>query len=82
MKKAPSLPTGILSLIMLPALSPEYLSFVYSLASEAPNFELSWDQALSPSQADALLTNLEQLFTGQKSPEEFCAAMDSTIEQK
>jgi raffinose/stachyose/melibiose transport system substrate-binding protein len=52
------------------------------LASEAPNFELSWDQALSPSQADALLTNLEQLFTGQKSPEEFCAAMDSTIEQK
>jgi len=61
---------------------PEYLSFVYSLASEAPNFELSWDQALSPSQADALLTNLEQLFTGQKSPEEFCAAMDSTIEQK
>ncbi|WP_298181589.1 extracellular solute-binding protein [Saccharomonospora sp.] len=62
--------------------APDYLSFVYSLASEAPNFELSWDQALSPSQADALLTNLEQLFTGQKSPEEFCAAMDSTVEQK
>ncbi len=61
---------------------PDYLSFVYDLAAQAPNFELSWDQALSPKQADALLTNLEQLFSGQMSPEQFCEAMDSTIEQK
>ncbi|EID56040.1 ABC transporter substrate-binding protein [Saccharomonospora xinjiangensis] len=60
----------------------DYLSFVYGLAENAPNFELSWDQALSPKQADALLTNLEQLFTGALSPEQFCSAMDATIEQK
>ncbi|WP_197319136.1 ABC transporter substrate-binding protein [Saccharomonospora sp. NB11] len=62
--------------------APDYLTFVYELAAEADNFELSWDQALSPRQADALLNNLEQLFSGSLSPEEFCAAMDATIEQR
>ncbi|WP_433470317.1 ABC transporter substrate-binding protein [Saccharomonospora azurea] len=62
--------------------APDYLTFVYELAAEADNFELSWDQALTPKQADALLSNLEQLFTGQLSPEQFCSAMDATIEQK
>ncbi|WP_024874491.1 ABC transporter substrate-binding protein [Saccharomonospora piscinae] len=61
--------------------APDYLSFVYELASEAPHFQLSWDQALPSNQADELLTNLEQLFTGQLSAEQFCAAMDATLGQ-
>ena len=58
---------------------PEYLSYVYSLASKAPNFQLSWDQALSPGQADALLNNLGQLFLKQITPEQFSANMNATI---
>lgn len=60
---------------------PEYLSFVYELASEAPSFQLSWDQALSRQQADALLNNLERLFLKQITPEQFSTNMDKTIEQ-
>ncbi|GAA5170011.1 extracellular solute-binding protein [Amycolatopsis dongchuanensis] len=58
---------------------PEYLSYVYGLASKAPNFQLSWDQALSPGQADALLNNLGQLFLKQITPEQFSANMNATI---
>ncbi len=57
----------------------EYLSSVYETASAAPHFELSWDQALDPNQADEMLATLEQLFTGQVSPEEFSSTMDATI---
>ncbi|NIJ10843.1 raffinose/stachyose/melibiose transport system substrate-binding protein [Saccharomonospora amisosensis] len=60
---------------------PEYLSFVYELASDAPSFQLSWDQALSPKQADALLNNLERLFLNEITPEQFSANMDKTIER-
>jgi raffinose/stachyose/melibiose transport system substrate-binding protein len=60
---------------------PEWLGFVYDLAQEAPHFQLSWDQALSPKQADALLTNLDQLFLGQISPQQFSDNMNKTIEQ-
>ncbi|TVT32585.1 extracellular solute-binding protein [Amycolatopsis rhizosphaerae] len=58
---------------------PQYLSYVYGLARNAPNFQLSWDQALSPGQADALLTNLDQLFGKQITPEQFSTAMNATI---
>lgn len=60
---------------------PAYLSYVYDLASDAPSFQLSWDQALSPSQADALLNNLDKLFTKQITPEQFSENMNKTIEQ-
>jgi len=58
---------------------PQYLSYVYGLARNAPNFQLSWDQALSPGQADALLNNLDQLFLGRITPEQFSANMNATI---
>ncbi len=58
---------------------PQYLSFVYGLARNAPNFQLSWDQALSPGQSDALLTALDQLFGKQISPEQFSSTMNATI---
>ncbi|GIG27000.1 ABC transporter substrate-binding protein [Cellulomonas denverensis] len=57
----------------------EYLSFVYEMVSDAPNFQLSWDQALPAAQAQALLENLSQLFLGQIDPEQFSAAMDATL---
>lgn len=58
---------------------PQYLSFVYNMAAGAPNFQMSWDQALSPGQADALLTNLDLLFGKQITPEQFAANMNATI---
>ncbi|WP_027943328.1 extracellular solute-binding protein [Amycolatopsis taiwanensis] len=58
---------------------PDYLTYVYNLAAGAPNFQMSWDQALSTGQADALLTNLDQLFGKQITPEQFAANMNATI---
>lgn len=53
-----------------------FLTFAYSMIKDAPSFQLSWDQALPADQAQALLSNLSEVFLGQKSPEEFAAAMD------
>ena len=58
---------------------PEWLSFIYQLANKAPHFQLSWDQALSPAQADALLTNLDKLFLLQITPQQFSTNMNATI---
>jgi raffinose/stachyose/melibiose transport system substrate-binding protein len=57
----------------------DYLQFVYQLSQNAPNFQLSWDQALQPDQAETLLTNLEQLFLKKITPEQFSAAMNGTL---
>ncbi|WP_371573458.1 extracellular solute-binding protein [Streptomyces sp. NBC_01314] len=54
----------------------DWSSYVYNLTRDAKNFQLSWDQALSPELGNDLLTHLDQLFLGQISPEEFCAQMD------
>ena len=56
-----------------------FLQLVYDLVSKAPNFQQSWDQALSPVQAEALLTNIDQLFLLNISPEQFATAMNATI---
>lgn len=61
------------------ASDPDYLAFIYQLANKAPHFQLSWDQALSPAQADALLTNLDKLFLKQITPAQFSTAMNATI---
>lgn len=57
----------------------DYLSFVYGLVSDAPHFQLSWDQALPPAQAQELLDNLSGLFLGQLDPQQFSDAMDATL---
>jgi len=57
----------------------EWLQFVYDLASKAPAFQQSWDQALVPKQADALLENIEKLFGLTITPQQFADAMDATI---
>lgn len=53
----------------------EFLTFAYDMVKGAPNFELSWDQALAPAQAQALLNNLSQVFLDKQTPQEFAAAM-------
>ena len=54
----------------------DFLNFAYDMVQEAPSFQLSWDQALSPAASQQLLTSLSQLFLGQISPEEFAQAME------
>jgi raffinose/stachyose/melibiose transport system substrate-binding protein len=60
------------------AKSPQagWLSFVYNVTKNAPSFQLSWDQALPPAEADALLTNLEQLFLMKITPKQFADNMN------
>jgi raffinose/stachyose/melibiose transport system substrate-binding protein len=57
----------------------DFLTFVYGLAKDAPSFTLSWDQALSPAQGDAMLSNLDQIFLKKISPEQFITTMNATI---
>ncbi len=57
--------------------APEWNQFVYQTAEAAGNFQLSWDQALDAAQAEALLTNLEQVFLLQITPEQFSKNMDA-----
>jgi raffinose/stachyose/melibiose transport system substrate-binding protein len=64
------------------ASSPDapFLQFVFTMINEAPNFQQSWDQALSPAQAERLLNNIDQLFLLKITPEQFADAMNQTIE--
>ncbi|MEV2210931.1 extracellular solute-binding protein [Streptomyces sp. NPDC050997] len=48
-----------------------WLTFVYKLVQDSPNFQLSWDQALPSDQADPLLTNVDKSFLRQTTPEGF-----------
>ncbi len=52
---------------------------VYSMTKDAGHFQMSWDQALPPAQATALLTNLDRLFSKQLTPAQFSEAMNKTI---
>ncbi|MBA9001592.1 extracellular solute-binding protein [Thermomonospora cellulosilytica] len=56
--------------------APEYGTFIYGLVSGAPNFTQSWDQALPPNVAEAMLTNLSKLFLKDITPQQFADAMD------
>ncbi|PRY13365.1 extracellular solute-binding protein [Kineococcus rhizosphaerae] len=57
----------------------DWLTFVYDLASKAPSFQQSWDQALSPTQAEALLDNIEKLFGLSVTPQQFADAMNAAV---
>jgi raffinose/stachyose/melibiose transport system substrate-binding protein len=57
----------------------EWLQFIAGLVSDAPHFQLSWDQALAPETAQTLLTNMEQIFLRRITPKQFSAAMDKTL---
>ena len=53
-----------------------YDNTIYSDVQKAPNFQYSWDQALTPAPATALLTNLAQVFTLSMTPQGFASAMN------
>jgi len=57
----------------------DFMETIYEYASSAPNFQLSWDQALAPEQGEAMLTNLALIFLDQQTPEEFADAMNATL---
>lgn len=54
-----------------------YTEFVYGLVKDAPSFTQSWDQALSPSVAQTMLTDLQKVFLKKMSPQDFGKAMDA-----
>ncbi|MFI6251980.1 extracellular solute-binding protein [Streptomyces sp. NPDC051016] len=58
----------------------KWLTFVYDLVQNSPNFQLSWDQALPSDQADPLLTNVDKSFLGQIEPEEFGTNMSKAAQ--
>jgi xylobiose transport system substrate-binding protein len=45
--------------------NPEFSTQVYKMVQDAPTFTLSWDQAIAPKQAEALLTNLRRFYAKQ-----------------
>lgn len=53
-----------------------FTTWTYQLVQQAPHYQHSWDQVLSPAQADALLTNLDRLFLKQITPQKFSANMN------
>ncbi|WP_426006785.1 extracellular solute-binding protein [Paenarthrobacter sp. NyZ202] len=57
----------------------DFLTFVYDLAKNAPTFQQSWDQALSPTAAEALLNNIDQLFLMSITPQQFAQNMNATL---
>jgi len=54
-----------------------YDRVVYRSVEQAPSFQYSWDQALSPQQAQVMLTNLAQVFELSQTPQKFASIMNS-----
>jgi len=59
----------------------DFLKFVYDVSSNAKTFAQSWDQALSPTAAEALLDNIAKLFQLSISPQQFVSNMNAVIGQ-
>ena len=57
----------------------DWLSAVYDMTANAPSFTLSWDQALHPRIAQAMLTNLSLMFLKQITPEQYSKKMDQAM---
>ncbi|WP_055551102.1 extracellular solute-binding protein [Streptomyces sp. NBRC 110028] len=57
--------------------SADFLKFTYDIASKAKVFGQSWDQALSPAAAEALLDNIVKLFQLSISPQGFARNLNA-----
>ncbi|HJE58737.1 MAG TPA: extracellular solute-binding protein, partial [Nocardiopsis listeri] len=57
----------------------DFAVFTHGMVSDAPGFTQSWDQAIPPAAAEALLTNLQLLFLGETTPEDFAEDMESFL---
>jgi xylobiose transport system substrate-binding protein len=53
---------------------PAYATFQFNLVQQAPAFTQSWDQALGFKIATPMLAELQKLFNGQQTPQQFVAA--------
>lgn len=56
----------------------DWLQYIYKMVQNANHFQLSWDQAMLPQPAQAVLTNLDQLFLKQITPQQFADNMNKT----
>lgn len=56
-----------------------FLRFIYDTATKAKSFGQSWDQALSPTEAETLLDNISKLFQLSITPQQFATAMNAAI---
>ena len=45
------------------------------MVKNAPSFTLSWDQALESQIATPMTTNIQKMFNGQLTPQQFVTAM-------
>ncbi|MGP3969275.1 extracellular solute-binding protein [Streptomyces sp. 6N223] len=54
---------------------PEYAHFQYDMVTQAPSFQLSWDQAVPASESETMINAIEKLFGGQLGPDEFIDEM-------
>jgi raffinose/stachyose/melibiose transport system substrate-binding protein len=57
----------------------DWLKFQYDIASGAKSFAQSWDQALSPTQAEVLLDNIAKLFQLSVTPKQFADNLNAVI---
>lgn len=57
----------------------DWLQYNYKAVLNAAHFQLSWDQAMLPQPAQAVLTNLDQLFLKQITPQQFSDNMNKTF---
>ncbi|MEU2281611.1 extracellular solute-binding protein [Streptomyces sp. NPDC013178] len=61
--------------LLAKAPDPAYAKFQYDLVQKAPSFTQSWDQALGLTLGTPLLTEIQKLFNGQSSPQQFVSAV-------
>jgi raffinose/stachyose/melibiose transport system substrate-binding protein len=54
-----------------------YDTTIYNSVQSAPSFQYSWDQAMSPQVANALLTNLAQVFELTQTPAKFESTLNA-----
>ena len=67
--------SGTSNLLSAPPLG-QYLVPVYNEVLHAPYFQYSWDQALGPTKATPMLSNLYNIFQLTETPAQFAAAMN------
>ena len=59
------------------AANTEYAKFQYGLVEDAPNFQLSWDQAYPPAATPTIHSAVSDFFAGSIDEDGFISAMQS-----
>jgi raffinose/stachyose/melibiose transport system substrate-binding protein len=56
-----------------------FLTFLLNAAQKSKHFQLSWDQAVSPAQGVAMVTNLDRVFLLEIDPQGYAQTMNATL---